>query len=872
MSKRPFGEIGFSASSGVKLNANSSVVTDSFGDITTTPQGVSGQVLTSQGSGAPPKYTNIDVNLANVSGVLDTAHGGTGATVASGNGNAILQTSPLVITPTIQTPQITNLANTGYIGNPAVVPVLVDVNTGIVTASAKTGSGFAVFSDTPTLTNPVISGPTTNLTGLTSSTTPDANLTLESGVLKYTPVTGTGSAVHAIAPNISQCQLSGLASSATPSLVLTQQGSDVVTATVLTGSGSIVAQNSPALTGTPNIAAATGSTITATTKMVVATTSGSPAEASIKFDNSATTNKWVVGTNTNGATGGFLNFFSSTPNANIFSVSPTGLCAATDGFQGQNATPSTFAKFDGTRTLVSAAKTGTSEVVVSDTAPSVSNATLTGTTTADNINTGGLAVVKAGQTESSMSFQNSGSNWITGLALGGEATDKFFWYYNGVLRASMDTAGVFIPAALKPVNVGNNSVMYTDSTGVIQPVSGSLGNAGQALISNGPTTPPTWQAQAASAYTAGAYPTTTTYMVPGDYSYTPPTGVKYVSMTVFGGGGAGGRYAPLGSNQGGGGGASAGFVKAIAPATYFTGGTNVTVGRAGVGHLPPGSVALTNSSAFVTGTNTQFLSTFSAGDAIDINSGFLIATVAFVFSDTSLTITAPYFGAPLSNLPYTDKPVGTILSATAGAPVVLGSGTKWRKSLADGGWIVFGPTQTIQQILTVDSDTQITLVNGASDNWGPSGVWARESQPGTFSSVKVVNVNNFFMIGTGGGAGFPALPARPGGGGIPTQGQIVSGGPIYPAGYVKQLGWGNTGSPAPTGVIGEAPAHGGVSPLGGGGGSTSWAGGITLLMQPSFTASGGAGAISTGTLAAPYPTISGQYGGVGYVQFEEFYN
>jgi hypothetical protein len=273
----------------------------------------------------------------------------------------------------------------------------------------------------------------------------------------------------------------------------------------------------------------------------------------------------------------------------------------------------------------------------------------------------------------------------------------------------------------------------------------------------------------------------------------------------------------------------------------------------------------------VTGTSTQFLSTFTVGDTILINPGFLIATVAFVFSDTSLTITSPYFGAPLSGLAYQDKAQGSILSATSGAPVVLGSGTKWTSSLTPGGWIVFGPSATTQQILSVDSDTQITLVNGATDNWGPSGIWERESQSGSASFTKLVSgITTYFVTGPGGGPGFGALPARPGGGGIPNKGVILGG--SYPAGYIKQLGWGNTGGPAPTGVIGESPAHGGVSSLGGGGGSTSWAGGITLLMQPSASACGGAGAISTGTGAGPFPTLSGQYGGAGYVEFEEFYN
>ena len=143
MSKRPFGEIGFSASSGVKLNANSSMVTDSFGDITTTPQGVAGQVLTSQGSGVAPKYTNIAIDASTISGVLAIANGGTSTTAASGTGSVVLNTAPLIHAP--------NMDNLISVGNPGLVLVEA-AGSSTVGYNIPNGTGAIVATDSPTLT------------------------------------------------------------------------------------------------------------------------------------------------------------------------------------------------------------------------------------------------------------------------------------------------------------------------------------------------------------------------------------------------------------------------------------------------------------------------------------------------------------------------------------------------------------------------------------------------------------------------------------------------------------------------------------------------------------------------------------------------
>ena len=56
-------------------------------------------------------FYKILANLANVTGTLPVANGGTGVTTSTGSGNTVLSTSPTLVTPVLGTPASGNLTN-----------------------------------------------------------------------------------------------------------------------------------------------------------------------------------------------------------------------------------------------------------------------------------------------------------------------------------------------------------------------------------------------------------------------------------------------------------------------------------------------------------------------------------------------------------------------------------------------------------------------------------------------------------------------------------------------------------------------------------------------------------------------------------------
>jgi hypothetical protein len=109
-------------------------------------------------------------NVANVTGIVAVANGGTGVTTSTGTGNLVLSTSPLLTTPNLGTPSALTLTNaTGLPISSGVSGLGSNVATFLGTPSSanlsstvtdKTGSGTLVFGTSPTLTTPIISSTT----------------------------------------------------------------------------------------------------------------------------------------------------------------------------------------------------------------------------------------------------------------------------------------------------------------------------------------------------------------------------------------------------------------------------------------------------------------------------------------------------------------------------------------------------------------------------------------------------------------------------------------------------------------------------------------------------------------------------------------
>lgn len=104
-----------------------------------------GNALISGGLNAAPAWGKIALASA-VSGTLPVANGGTGTTTSTGSGDAVLATSPTLVTPVLGTPASGNLANctfptlnqntTGTAANVTGVVAIANGGTGVTTAQA----------------------------------------------------------------------------------------------------------------------------------------------------------------------------------------------------------------------------------------------------------------------------------------------------------------------------------------------------------------------------------------------------------------------------------------------------------------------------------------------------------------------------------------------------------------------------------------------------------------------------------------------------------------------------------------------------------------------------------------------------------------
>jgi len=245
--------------------------------------------------------------------------GGVVTVVATGTGNVVLNDTPTLVAPILGTPTSGNLSNCTALPIGSVTGLGTGVSAFLATPSSanlataltdETGSGAAVFANTPTLVTPILGTPTSGT--LTNCTLPVGGVTgLGTGVATFlatpssanlatalTDETGSGAAVFANTPtlvtpilgtptsgNLSNCtalpvgSVTGLGTGVGTFLATPSSANLAAALTDETGSGANVFATSPTLV-TPVLGAASATSLSfSSTSRIIGVSPGAAAAA-----------------------------------------------------------------------------------------------------------------------------------------------------------------------------------------------------------------------------------------------------------------------------------------------------------------------------------------------------------------------------------------------------------------------------------------------------------------------------------------------------------------------------------------------------------------------------------------------------------------